>query len=313
MARKVIIDCDMGSDDAVALCMLLFDNRVDVLAITAVEGCVPAKQANQNLQAIVSMLDPDRYPRLGMATKAENAPAVDTRFLYGDDGLGNADFDVSTRQHEHASDKLIIDLVRANPEEVTILCLGPSTNLARALRREPSLATMIDRVIMTGGSLTASGNITPTAEFNFYFDPQAASDVFKARTTNMLIPLDVTEQVRFGLGLMDDIPKESTRVGYFLRQVLPYSFRAYRQQLGLEQIPLNDSVGALALLEPDLFTFEEMAGDVEIEGQLTRGVLCLDRRPQREWRRNINVANEIRPTAAQYIIDQLTLAGNKTA
>ena len=98
MTRKVIIDCDMGTDDAVALCMALFDERLDILALTATEGCVTADQATRNLQAIVGMLDPDRPPRLGAATSTENAPAVNTTYLYGEDGLGNAGFEVSELQ-----------------------------------------------------------------------------------------------------------------------------------------------------------------------------------------------------------------------
>ena len=97
MPRKVIIDCDMGIDDAVAISMLLFDSRFEILAVTASEGCVAASQANNNLQAMVSILDPDRYPRLGMASPAEHAPPVDTRYLYGEDGLGNSNFEASMR------------------------------------------------------------------------------------------------------------------------------------------------------------------------------------------------------------------------
>ncbi len=88
MARKLIVDGDMGTDDAVALCMLLFDSRIELVGLTAVEGCVTAEQANHNLQAIVAELDPARHPRLGMAVAATGAPPVTARHLYGDDGLG---------------------------------------------------------------------------------------------------------------------------------------------------------------------------------------------------------------------------------
>jgi purine nucleosidase len=311
MPRKVIIDCDLGTDDAVALCMALFDSRFEVLAVTATEGCVTAAQANNNLQAIVSELDPDRYPRIGIASSADDAPAVDTRFLYGEDGLGNAGFETSQRQHSLPADKLIVDCVRANPDEVTIVCLGPLTNVARAFQRDPNLSAMVGQIIMTGGALDGKGNITPCAEFNFYFDPQSAQAVMKSRTTKTLIPLDVTRQVKFGLELMDELPKSETRTGYFLRQILPHAFRAHRQQLGLERITLNDAVGMLALAEPDLFEYEPMAGDVETEGELTRGVLVTDRRSQPDWRPNLNVATSIRADSArQYIIDRLTMAGN---
>ncbi len=311
MPRKVIIDCDMGIDDAVALCMTLFDSRLEVIAVTATEGCVTADQANNNLQAIVSELDPDRYPRLGMASRTDDAPPVDTRFLYGEDGLGNAGFESSNRQRPIPADKLIIDLVRANPEEVTILCLGPLTNLARAFRRDPTLAAQIDRVIMTGGSLTARGNITPCAEFNFYFDPTSAQEIIKSRTTKILIPLDVTREVTFGMEVMDDLPKMESRIGYFLRQILPHTFRSHRQQLGQEAITLNDAVGALALLEPDLFKYEPLACDVETDGELTRGVLVVDQRVTPEWRPNLTVASSApKEQLRQYIVDQLVTAGN---
>ncbi len=311
MSRKVIIDCDMGTDDAVALCMSLFDSRLEIVAMTATEGCVAAEQSNNNLQAIVGELDPERYPRLGMARPAENAPPINTAYLYGTDGLGNAGFEVSQLQHLHPAEKLIIDCVRDNPDEITIICLGPLTNLARALRRDPAIAGMINRVVMTGGSLSATGNITPAAEFNFYFDPQSAREVFQSRTTKTLIPLDITQKVNFGFEIMDELPPESTRTGCFLRQILPFAFRSYRQQLGHEGITLNDAVGMLSVIEPRLFEFEEFSGDVETEGELTRGVTIFDRRIPPEGKPNIEVAVGLNVDAAkQQILDQLTLAGN---
>jgi len=313
MTRKVIIDCDMGTDDAVALCMALFDDRLDILAITATEGCVTADQATRNLQAIVGMLDPDRHPRLGAATSAENAPAVNTTYLYGEDGLGNTGFEVSELQHMMPADKLIVDCIRANPGDVTVICLGPYTNLARAFRRDPYVSEQVDRIVMTGGSINARGNITQAAEFNCYFDPQSAQDVFCSRTTKTLIPLDVTREVKFGLDLLEKIPERYSRAGEFLRQILPYAFRSYRQQLGQEDINLNDAVGILAVLEPQLFEFEPMAGQVETEGQLTRGVTVFDRRMAPEWRNNMEVAVQVQhEKIASTIVDRLCSAGDAT-
>lgn len=294
MTRKVIIDCDMGTDDAVALCMALFDEQLDILAVTATEGCVTAEQATRNLQAIIGMLDPPRFPRLGAASPADNAPAINTSFLYGSDGLGNTGFAISELQHMQPSDKLIVDCVRANPDDVSVICLGPCTNLARAFRRDPVIVEMLDRVIMTGGSVDGVGNITASAEFNCYFDPVSAHEVFASRITKSLVPLDVTTQVKFDLGFLDMLPERYCRVGDFLRQILPYAYRTYRQQLGQEHINLNDAVGLLALLEPELFQFDSMAGQVETDGHLTRGVTVFDRRPVREWNNNMEVARSVR-------------------
>jgi purine nucleosidase len=313
MTRKVIIDSDMGTDDAVALCMALFDESLDIVALTATEGCVTAEQATRNLQAVVGMLDPDRHPRLGAAARAEHAPAVNTTYLYGEDGLGNTGFEVSELQHMMPADKLIVDCVRAHPGDLTLVCLGPYTNLARAFRRDPAVAEMVDRVVMTGGSIQGIGNITQAAEFNCYFDPPSAQEVFCSRTTKTLIPLDVTSRVRFGLDLLDKLPERFCRVGEFLRQILPFAYRSYRQQLGQEDISLNDAVGMLAVLEPDLFEYESMAGQVETEGQLTRGVTVFDRRTVPEWRNNMEVAVSVRADdVVPAVLERLSLAGNAT-
>ena len=313
MPRKVIIDCDMGIDDAVALCMLLFDSRFEVLAVTASEGCVAATQANSNLQAMVSILDPARYPRLGMASPAEQAPPVDTQYLYGEDGLGNSNFEASMRHNSLPAEKLIIDTVRANPDMVTILCLGPATNLAKALLREPNLAAQIDQIIMTGGSMDGQGNVTACSEFNFHFDPVSAKTILNSRMTKTLVPLDVTRQVTFGLEFLEELPVEASRCGHFLRQILPFAFRSYRQHLGQETILLNDTVGALVLLEPDLFQSEPVACDVETDGLLTRGMLVSDRRNLPECRPNANVITGVMvDQARQFIVDQLVVSGNAT-
>src|SRR5688572_5490247 len=140
MARKVIIDCDPGIDDALALTLALFDPRLEVVAITAVAGNVAAERATMNVQAIVERLDPPRYPRLGIATAAGDAPYVDARHLHGPEGLGPVELLVSKLARQHTAEKLISDEVRAAPGDITIICLGPLTNIARALAREPELA-----------------------------------------------------------------------------------------------------------------------------------------------------------------------------
>src|SRR5687767_7272834 len=170
MPRKVIIDCDPGIDDAVALTMALFDPRLEVVAVTAVAGNVPAERATLNVQAIVERLDPPRYPRLGAATPAEDVPYIDARHLHGPDGLGGAGLAVSQLARQHPSEKLICDEVHAAPGDITLVCLGPLTNVARALARDSELADNIGRVIIMGGSVKGIGNVTPCAEFNIYAD-----------------------------------------------------------------------------------------------------------------------------------------------
>jgi inosine-uridine nucleoside N-ribohydrolase len=293
MARKVIIDCDPGIDDAVALCIALFEPRLEVLAVTAVEGNVPADRASLNVQTVIEQLDPPRYPRVGTATAADAAPDVDTRRLNGDDGLGNAGFIVSQLHHQHPSEKIICDAVRAAPEQVTIICLGPLTNLARAFQRDPALATEVNQIIISGGSISCIGNVTPAAEFNMFYDPIAARTIFRAPCTKTLIPIDVADRVRLNLDFVEGLPSERTRAGRFLRRLTPFSFRAQRQHLGVESIHLHAGVALTAALHPELFESQEMAGDVETVGELTKGATIFDRRPNSLWRSNMAVACDI--------------------
>ncbi|MHC4176841.1 MAG: nucleoside hydrolase [Planctomycetota bacterium] len=291
MARKVILDVDPGIDDAVALCSALFDPRLEVVAVTAVGGnCAPEK-ATRNVQAIVEYLDPPRWPRLGSASPPDAGLPVDGRYLHGIDGLGGAHFDVAELHHLHPSEKVICDQIRAASEgAVTIVALGPLTNVARAFLRDPELPSLVGQVVMMGGAVTGPGNITPAAEFNVYCDPASARTVFRSHSTKTLIPLDVTNRIVLSYDLFNQLPDESTKVGHFLRMLLPPAFRGYRQQFGLEGIHVHDVVALTAVCHPELFTAEEMAGDVETLGELTVGTTVFDRRRVPAWRHNMEVA-----------------------
>jgi inosine-uridine nucleoside N-ribohydrolase len=313
MPRKVIIDCDPGIDDALALTLALFDSRLEVVAVTAVAGNVPADRATLNVQAIIERLDPPRYPRLGAASAAEDVPYTDNRHLHGVDGLGGAAFPVSKLARQHPAEKIISDEVRAAPGDITIICLGPLTNVARALVREPELIDLISRIVIRGGSVKGIGDVTPCAECNIYADPIAARAVFKSPITKTLIPLDVTDQVVWTLDLLEKLPPDFSRAGQLLRATLPYLFRSHRQHLGLESIRLPDAVGLAAVLHPELFRTEELAGDVETAGEITTGATIFDRRPISPHHADIEVALEVdAPAIADCILRGLAEAGLQT-
>ncbi len=313
MARPVIIDCDPGIDDAVALCLALFDPRLEVVAVTATAGNVGGQQTSRNLQAIVETLDPPRWPRLGVCRADEEPLPLDARQLHGDDGLGNLGAQVAELHHQHPSDKVITDAIRQRPGQVTILALGPLTNIARALSSDPELAKSIDQIVMTGGTVDGIGNVTPSAEFNMFCDPMAARLVFRSPITKTLVPLDVTRRIGFTLDCVEDLPREETRAGGLLRRVVAHAFRAYRQGLGLEHICLPDAVTVMATVHPELFQAQEMAGDVETVGELTRGVTVFDRRPRPDWRKNMEVVLEADQAEVQAaILRGLKYAGQET-
>jgi purine nucleosidase len=295
MARKVIIDCDPGIDDAIAISMALFDPRVDLVAVTATAGNVPAEQASRNVQAIIERLDPPRFPRVGAAAFAESCAGIDNRLMHGDDGLGNQGFVVSRLHHQHPSEKVICDAVRADPHNVTLICLGPLTNIARAFQRDPELPVLVDRLVISGGGVDGIGNITAAAEYNMFFDASSARTVFRSPVTKTLVPLDVTRAVKLTLDFLDKLPPETTRIGAFLRKILPFFYRAYHQRLGQESILLHDAVTLTCVLEPTLFECAEMSGDVETRGELTLGTPVFDRRHSPQWRPNMDVARRTDP------------------
>jgi purine nucleosidase len=313
MAKKVIIDCDPGISDAAALCLSLFDPRLDVLAVTATSGTVTAQQASRNVQSIIESLDPPRWPRLGIAQGHElrrrEGPEIDT----ADDGLGNISLPLTELHRQHPSDKIIIDSVRSSPGEVTIITLGPLTNIAAALSRDLELASLIHRIVITGGSVQGIGNVTPAAEFNLYSDPAAARIVFRSIVTKTLIPLELGTQIVWNLNFINDLPDPSSRVGSFLHKVIPHEFRTFRQQYGLEGIHLHDLVAIAAVLQPEFFEMTEMAGDVETSGELTSGAAVFDRRPRPQWRKNMEVATSVDARAVtDAIVQGLRYAGQES-
>ncbi len=285
--RKVIIDCDPGIDDAAALAMALFDPRLEVVAVTAVAGSVSAEQATTNLQSIVSFLDPPRLPRLGAAD--DTGPAERPYALNGPDGLGDADIPRVQLHGAHHSEKVLWETIKAHPREITILSLGPLTNVARVFSRDPSIVELVGGLVISGGTVHAMGNASPVADFNFFCDPMSARHVLREPVAKTLVPLETTSHVLLGFDLLDKLPREFSRAGQLLRQILPHAFRAHRQILGSEGIRLHDVVALVALTHPELFSRSSVSADVETMGELTSGMLVIDRRQTRPLRPHVDL------------------------
>ena len=301
MARKVILDVDPGIDDALAVIMALFDPRLEVVALTATAGNVGSEQATRNVHTLIEQLDPPRWPRIGASTEEIDLPATSYQ-LYGEDGLGNANFPVAELHQRHAAEKVMVEEVKLAPEAVTVLALAPLTNLALAMRRDGDWANQVGQIVIMGGTVTAPGNITAAAEFNIFCNPMAARAVFASPTTKSLVPLDVAEQVVMTFDLLDQLPDESSRAGALLRKMLPFAFRAHRQHLGLEGIYLHDAVALVAMLHPELFTWTDLPGDVEISGELTTGATVFDRRRTARARRSLAVATDVDAAAVLDVV-----------
>ncbi|MEX0701072.1 MAG: nucleoside hydrolase [Planctomycetales bacterium] len=310
MAQKIIIDADPGIGDALALAVAMLDPELDLLGVTATAGTVSGPVAARNVQAIVEALDPPKWPRLG-CSEAEQ-PDVDLNFgsaafspaaLNGESGLGDFEFAVADLHHQRESAKVMIDLVRDNPHEVTLLTLGPLTNVHLACERAPEFLELLRSIVCLAGSVQAGGDVTAAAEFNVYADPVAARNVLRSRATKTLVPLDVSRKAVLTFEQSDRLPQGETRVGRLLQALLPYAFRAYHQHLGLEGIRLHELVALAAVARPRLFSTRAMDVDVEVRGELTRGMTVFDRRGIRNWQTNIEVAHDV---DGQGVVDYLT-------
>jgi len=313
MARKVLIDCDPGIDDAVALILALFDPRLEVVAITTCSGTVESDRCTQNVLGLLEKLDPPRIPRVGAGTDPEDAPVSDNRFLHGADGVGNLGFAPMHRQHQISSEKLIVETIKSDPDDVTILCLGPLTGVARAFQRDPSIMELVDKVVVVGGSVECIGDVTAAAEFNMHFDPSSATAVFRSLTTKTLIPLEVTNQVTFDLNLLNQIPPKHSRAGEVLQPMLSHLFRSYRQNRAQETIALQAAIGIAYLVEPMLFQSEERGLEIEELGELTRGATIVDRRAFATHQRGVEIVSKVDADAVRdCIINGLRFAGQAT-
>jgi inosine-uridine nucleoside N-ribohydrolase len=304
MPQKVILIADPGIDTAFAVALALLDDRLDVLALAATAGNVPAFQATVNIHTLVGQIDPPRWPRMGAAPQVEYE--IDGTRLHGADGLGNANFPEISLHSPLPSDRLIIELVRKQPGEITVVCLGPLTVLAQALARDPSVGPQIKRLISLGGSWHEPGNATAAAEFHFYCDPDSARAVLRSGIPLTLIPLDVMRKIIFSPTDLLNLPCPESRVSKFLRKIVPFGIRASSNLYGIEGFHLKDVSGVAALVLPKAITTKLVHADVETRGELTTGALVVDSRPRPAGKPNVDLAVGVDVTAVRdYIVGTL--------
>jgi len=302
MAHKVILLSDPGIDGAFAVALAFLDPDIDVIGLAATAGNVDAEQATKNVHILVEHFDPPRWPRLGAALPVEYE--VDGTRMHGPGGLGGVDFPCAKLHHPHATDKLIGDLVRLHPNDVTIIAMGPLTGLARALDRDPELPALVHRLICLGGAWHEPGNASAVAEFHFYCDPAAARQVLRCGAPLTLIPLDVTRKLVFSPTDLLELPAPESKTSGFLRRIVPFGIRATSNLYGIEGFHLKDVLGLVAFTLPGAVSTRPVIVDVEVRGELTRGMSVIDSRPSVNARPNVELAVGLDVTAVRQYIDR---------
>jgi len=310
--RRVIIDTDPGVDDAFALLLAMRSPELKIEGITPVAGNVPLELTLPNALRMVEIAGRADIPVAAGAKSPLLRRLVTAAYAHGENGLGGALFpEPKLKALVDPASVLIRQIVRKYPNEVTLITLGPLTNVATALNSDSELAGMIKRVVMMGGSLSG-GNITPAAEFNIYVDPEAARIVFQSGIPVTMVGLDVTrktsltdEHVKTLEGAQNPVSQAAAKIA---RNAIDHN----RAQGFLVGPNMHDSLAVAAFLDPSLLGWKEYYVDIETTGELTAGETLgygpsagdLRRRP--EMSKQAALTMPIRGSAP-------TLAGTKTS
>ena len=291
MTHKIAIVADPGIDTAFAIALALTDPDLELLGIGATGGNVSPEQATNNVHVLIEQIDPKRWPSFGEALPVEYD--INGTQLHGPDGFGGLDYPCYRRHNLLPTDKLLSDLVQQYPNEVTVICMGPLTALSAVLEREPNFPTLVRRIICLGGSIHEPGNAGPVSEFHFACDPMAARMVLQSGAEITLIPLDVMRMILLSPSDLLQLPNGNSKTCKFLKEIVPFGIGATSNQYGVEGFHLKDVLGTVAIALPDTLTTEPMLVDVETNGDLTRGMLVIDRRGRRPKPPNAEVAVEV--------------------
>lgn len=290
MTQHLLIDSDPGIDDALAILLALRSPDARVEAVTTVAGNVAVDRATANARRILAVAAPDPVPSLAGGAPAPLERALVTAHqVHGQDGLGNLERfvepDGRPRYPEpvhviemRSATEVILDAAERWGADLTIVALGPLTNLALALRQDPRRLGRAGRIVVMGGAIAVPGNITPAAEFNFYVDPEAGAAVLEAGLPVELVPLDVTRRVVLAqAALTERLVRCSDRIARFILDFTlhGFAFGAEREGGG---IVLHDPLAMAVALDPSLVTYEPLHVEIECEGKLTRGLSLADRR-----------------------------------
>ncbi len=281
MPERILIDTDPGIDDAMAILLALASPEVQVEGVTVVFGnSGDVALLARNALAILELAGHTGIPvAVGAANPLVRSYHGRGSSIHGDNGLGDVELSPPTASPiaQNAA-HFIIDTCLANPGEITLVTLGPLTNIALALHIRPDLPRYVRRLVMMGGAVNAVGNVSPVAEANVHNDPEAARLVFNAGWEITMAGLDVTMQVHMDDEYLGGLRALGNHAGQFVWDITRFYIAAYHR-FGYENMVVHDSCALMAIIRPEFFTSQFAYVDVETSGELTRGQTIGD------WRR----------------------------
>ncbi|MFM2622706.1 nucleoside hydrolase [Vibrio owensii] len=271
MTKKIILDTDPGIDDAMAILFAEAHPDIDLMAITTVYGNATIDNATQNALYLKQKFGMKALVAKGADKPLVKAPVGATVVVHGEAGFGDVKapsaLDVSAI--DTPAYQFIIDSVRAEPGEITLVAVGPLTNLALALEADPEIVNLVKEVVVMGGAFGENdhrGNVTPFAEANIHDDPHAADKVFTASWPVVIIGLDVTEESFFTGQYLDQLREDAGEVGQFIWDVSRYYLKFYSEKVGMDGCHVHDPSAIAYVIDPELFTLRSGAVRVVTDG-----------------------------------------------
>ncbi len=268
---RIIIDTDPGIDDAMAIFLALRSPELKVEAITPVCGNVPLEFTLPNALRLVEIAGRTDVPVAAGASRPLLRRLATASHVHGANGLAGVDFpEPKIKPVRETAPELIRRMVRANPGEITLVAVGPLTNVALALRADPELASMIPAITIMGGSLSG-GNITPAAEFNLYVDPEAARIVFDANIPLTMVGLDVTHKCLLSERQIKQLEAANNPVSQAAGKIMRATYERMSKGGEVTVIALHDALAVASLIDPGVITRKNYYVEVETAGEWTAG------------------------------------------
>lgn len=271
MVKKVMIDCDVGVDDALALILAFHSPELEVKTVTGVNGNVSLEQVFENIQKVLSLIQPKNKPLIARgADQPLKGNSIYAHSVHGKDGLGGAKIDrnegeKSWQLFPGSGEELIIETARRYSEELTLIATGPLTNLALAIQRDREGMKKLKDIMIMGGAVRTKGNVTPYAEFNIFSDPLAAKIVLESGLPITLVPLDVTHQVSLTPKTMEEKVKPiNNSFSRFVMEATGYDSATHRFR-NMDLIHLHDPLAVGVVIDPDLVRKERFSLHVETQ------------------------------------------------
>jgi purine nucleosidase len=279
MTRKIIIDTDPGQDDAVAMLLALASpEELEILGVVAVAGNIGLEWTVKNSCKVLELSGRSDVRCYAGCERPTRRALVTAEHVHGKTGLGGTDLPEPQLRlgPQHGVDFIINRLLGEAPGEVTLCAFGPLTDIAMALVKAPAIGPRIREIVLMGGAFSEGGNITPSAEFNIYVDPEAADIVFTSGVPITVLPLDVTHQVLTTQERLDRFAAIGNRTGKTVADMLGFSQRFDLEKYGWKGAPLHDPCVIAYLIKPELFKGKAINVAIETASPLTRGMTVAD-------------------------------------